>query len=201
MPNVTAPAMPQLDVVVFCPDDLANLYRNPLQLTCRVAATSSAETAMRYMSRTSADLFIVDGDRDDVGSSLCEQARAVRPTPPLVLVTMSDPAGAGQIIDRCDSVLLKPFAPNLLASRVGRLLRLQSRELRERASKLLERAHLHGAKSDHLKERAGTLREWPSEHCPYCAHTGVVLFDYSSIRRAWYACAGCRKVWLAKRLE
>jgi DNA-binding response OmpR family regulator len=201
MPNITGAGTPPLDVVVCCPDDFADLYRTPLQLTCRVAATSSAETAMRYMSRTSADLLIVDGDRDDVGSSLCQQARAVRPAPPLVLVTMSNPAGAGQVIDRCDSVLLKPFAPNLLVSRVGRLLRPHNRELRERASKLLERAHLHRAKSEHLKDRSGTLREWPSEHCPYCSHTGVVLFDYSSIRRAWYACGECRKVWLAKRLE
>jgi hypothetical protein len=149
--------------------------------------------------------MIVDADRDDHGVPVLDAANAAVPVATSILVTLSQPEVAGHVIDKCDSILLKPFASSLLSSRVGRLLRLQqhSRELRQRSNRMLERLHVDRAKSNHLKQRfsAGTLREWPNHQCPYCAHGGVVFFDYAGMRRAWYACPGCRQVWLAKRLE
>lgn len=96
-------------------------------------------------------------------------------------------------------MLLKPFAPNLLIARIGRLLRERSTHLRVQAARSL-------GKSAHLTERidqlkTGTNRKWPNTQCPYCSHSGVTSFDFASIRRAWYACLLCRKVWIAKRQE
>jgi transposase-like protein len=96
-------------------------------------------------------------------------------------------------------VLLKPFAPNLLFARIGRLVRARSEMLLTRA----RQSHL---KTAHLSERseallAGTNRVWPNTHCPYCSHHGVTSFEFCSHRRAWYACLQCKKVWIAKRQE
>ena len=38
-------------------------------------------------------------------------------------------------------------------------------------------------------------------HCPYCSNQGVTSFEYASVRRAWYACVACKKVWIAKRQD
>src|SRR5262245_13248166 len=202
-PQATSPS-PQADVVVLCPEAETARYRMPLMQTCRVAFTVSPEAVIQYLSRVKPSLLIVDGDRNDLGVSACDAARVV-PAAPSILVTLSQPEAAGQVIDKCDSILLKPFAPSLLSSRVGRLLRLRqrSREIRQRSNKLLEKLRVQQAKSTHLMERPsiGTLLEWPNYQCPYCEHSGVVLFDYTGMRRAWYACPKCRKVWLAKRLE
>jgi DNA-binding response OmpR family regulator len=190
------------EIVVLCPEAETARYRAPLAQTCHVATTASPEAAIQYLTRVKPSLLIVDGDRNDFGVPVCDAANAFAPVPS-ILVTLSQPEAAGQVIDRCDSVLLKPFAPNLLSSRVGRLLSLRrSRELRVKSDLILERVHLEQAKGNHLRERmAGTLVGWPSEHCHYCDHSGVILFDHSSHRRSWYACPQCRKVWLAKRLE
>jgi DNA-binding response OmpR family regulator len=120
--------------------------------------------------------------------------------PSTVLVTT---ANADRVPDAllsgCDGVLLKPFAPNLLFARVGRMLRAQSVALRLRA-------HQQFAKSAHLTERSallttGTNQVWSSTHCPHCQHDGVTSFDHASHRRDWYACLSCKKVWMAKRQE
>jgi len=122
------------------------------------------------------------------------------PVPATVLVTTTDVEKIPDaILAGCDAVLLKPFAPNLLFARVGRLVRSRSTELRYRAVR-------QRAKSHHLHERsdlllAGTNQQWPNTHCPYCMHQGVTSFEFTSYRRAWYACLDCKKVWLAKRQE
>ena len=70
-------------------------------------------------------------------------------------------------------------------------LRARSAHLRNKGAHLAERVEL-------LK--LGIIQEWPAASCPYCAHP-VTSFDYASLRRAWYACVQCKKVWLAKRLD
>ena len=138
-----------------------------------VAVTSSPEALIQYLSRAKPSVLIVDGDGDDRGLPVCDAAKAVAPTPS-VLVTLSEPDAAGQVIDKCDSILLKPFSASLLSSRVGRLLRLRSRELRGRSAEILGRLHVQQAKSNHLIERPlGTLIAWGDQHCPYCDHGGV----------------------------
>ena len=103
------------------------------------------------------------------------------------------------LVAGCDGVLLKPFAPNLLYARIGRLLRA-------RTDALVSRARQQHLKALHLGERAdmllsGSNRVWPNTHCPYCNHAGVTSFEFCSHRRAWYACVECKKVWIAKRQE
>jgi len=130
---------------------------------------------------------------------ICREAKS-HPLPPQVLVTTSltervpDALAAG-----CDGVLLKPFAPNLLHARLGRLLRARSEALKNKARQNRLKAHHLGERSELLL--AGTNRVWSNTDCPYCNHSGVTSFEFCSHRRAWYACLKCKKVWIAKRLE
>src|SRR5262245_20986821 len=176
-----------------------------------VAVTSTAVTAKEYLRRAKpllvvAGLEVLNGD----SVSICQEAKLIEP-PSAVLVTTANVERVPDALDAgCDGVLLKPFAPNLLYARIGRLLRERStailaRDYREQSSALRSRAHDALAKSQHLVGRsavfAGTNRSWPNTHCPYCNHEGVTSFEYASHRRSWYACLNCRKVWLAKRQE
>jgi hypothetical protein len=104
----------------------------------------------------------------------------------------------------CNGVLLKPFPPILLVTRISRLLKDHAAELKRRAAVSLGRAAYARGKAAHLVERIdllrnGTNRVWPATHCPYCSNQGVTSFEHASMRRAWYACVACRKVWIAKR--
>src|SRR5262245_38988535 len=93
----------QPDCIVLCPESETARYRTPLMQTCHVAITSSPGAIIQYLSRAKPALLIVDGDRDDYGVPVCDAAKAV-PRPPSVLVTLSQPEPAGQVIDRCDSI-------------------------------------------------------------------------------------------------
>ena len=88
----------------------------------------------------------------------------------------------------CHAVLLRPFAPNLLAARLGRL----SREIPTTPNALRGLAAL---------QLVGTNRVWPDTQCPTCHAGGAVSFEFSSYRRMWYACLGCDHVWLGPRQE
>jgi hypothetical protein len=193
---------PQVDVLVLCPELEAGRYRAPLAESCRIAVTSSRDAAVQYLARATPSVVVIDGDVEEAGAGVYEVAKSAA-APPALLVTLSTPEAAGAVIDKCDSILLKPFAPNLLSARVGRLLRSRSQQVRVHSAILLARAEQVRAKSTHLMHRqsATTNVEWPNDHCPHCDHTGVILFDYASLRRAWYACPACRKAWLAKRRE
>src|SRR6185295_6714093 len=97
--------------------------------------------------------------------------------PSTVLVTTSDVSQVPEAIEAgCDGVLLKPFAPNLLHARIGRLLR-------GRTSEVLLHGQVH-----HAPGSSGTNRLWPNTACPNSNHEGVTSFEFSSHRRSWYAC-------------
>jgi DNA-binding response OmpR family regulator len=166
----------------------------------RVNSTSHAPVALEYIRRMSPAVVVTElALGDGTGVEICSTAKSLSP-PATVLVTTSDPAAVPDALAAgCDGVLLKPFAPNLLITRVSRLLRDRSNQLRLHAARTF-------GKSAHLSERAdllraGTNRKWPNTQCPYCTHSGVTSFDFASMRRAWYACLDCRKVWMAKRQE
>jgi DNA-binding response OmpR family regulator len=181
-----------------------------LRVSFTVEVTATAGTARDYVRRAQpalvvAGLDVLNGDSGDV----LRDARLLEP-PAAVLVTTSHVESVPDVLAGCDSVLLKPFAPNLLYARIGRLLRDRSaailaRNHRAQSNGLRSRAHDAIAKSQHLVGRSavfvGTNRTWPNSHCPYCDHEGVTSFEYASHRRAWYACLTCRKVWLARRQE
>lgn len=168
-------------------------YAAVLRGSYRVATTSSSDVARQFLRRQAPGLVITELDLPGGdGVEICREAKRL-PSPTQVLVTtvnadrVPDALSAG-----CDGVLLKPFAPNLLFSRIGRLLRARSR------NQGLRTAHLADASEALL---SGTNRVWPNTHCPYCNHRGVTSFEFCSHRRAWYACLQCKKVWIAKRLE
>lgn len=199
----TAAAMPDLLVV----DPSADGYVQVLGQAFRVVSTARSAAAFEHLTRVVPAAMVTDLDGLD-GSpiDLIVRARTFS-LPPAILVTTADPARVPDaLVAGCDSVLLKPFAPNLIYSRLSRMLRLRQQTLRQQSAVLGERANRNYAKSLHLHERgdllsAGCMQEWPTTECPYCSHEGVTSFEYASHRRAWYACLACRKVWMAKRRD
>jgi CheY-like chemotaxis protein len=188
------------DLLLIDPSTEAAAWAPALRTQYQVSTTPTADTARQFLRRSMPSIIVTELDlAGGDGVDICRQAKAL-PIPPSVLVTTTrtervpDALAAG-----CDGVLLKPFAPNLLYARIGRLLRARSESLRTKARH-------QQLKAQHLGERtqlllSGSNRVWPHAHCPYCAHAGVTSFEFASHRRAWYACLQCKQVWLAKRQE
>ena len=198
----TVSPQPLPELLLVDSEAVTSRYIAPLRERFRVSRMNAVATAVQYVARTSTapSLGVVELELPDgSGTEICRAMKAL-PVPATVLVTTADVDRVPAAIEAgCDAVLLKPFAPNLLFGRLGRLLRARSAELRNRSL-------WQHAKAQHLRDRsdmlrAGTNHEWPNTHCPHCAHAGVISFEYTSYRRAWYACLSCRKVWLAKRQE
>jgi len=199
LPSSISPTTPP-DLLLVDPSPDAGSYATALRGSYRLAITTSVDVAKQFLHRHPPTLVVTElnlqgGD----GVEICREAKKlVQPTSVLVMTTdaerVPDALAAG-----CDGVLLKPFAPNLLFARIGRLLRARSEMLRGQARRQqLKATHLY-ERSDALQ--AGTNKTWPNTHCPYCNHTGVTSFEFCSHRRSWYACLECKKVWIAKRLE
>jgi DNA-binding response OmpR family regulator len=200
LPSVS-PSLPPLPELLFVDADAtAARYLPLLREQYRVTTAAGAAAALQMLGRTAPALVVTELDLSDgPGEEICKRAKALT-TPATVLVMTGQVERVPSALSAgCDGVLLKPFAPNLLYARLGRLLRSRSIEL-------LMRAHRQQAKAAHLREHvellaAKTNREWPHTHCPYCQHRGVTSFEFTSHRRSWYACLSCDKVWIARRQE
>jgi DNA-binding response OmpR family regulator len=203
-PTATTPTvvMPPSDLLLVDSEDNALRFTSALREKFRVTHAATVDGALRALERTPPSLVVTElslAGAAGAGNVICRAAKQLS-VPATILVTTTEVDQVPDaILAGCDAVLLKPFAPNLLFARLGRLVRSRSTELRYRAVR--ERA-----KSVHLHERyglllSGTNQQWPNTHCPYCMHQGVTSFEFTSYRRAWYACLDCRKVWLAKRQE
>jgi DNA-binding response OmpR family regulator len=203
-PAQVAPTLPSPppDLLLVESEDNAVRYTSALREKFRVTHAVTVDAALRAIERTPPALVVTElavAGSGSGGTAVCRAAKQLS-VPATILVTTTEVERVPEaILAGCDAVLLKPFAPNLLFARVGRLVRARSTELRYRAVR-------QRAKSRHLQERtdlllAGTNQPWPNTHCPYCAHQGVTSFEFTSYRRAWYACLECKKVWLAKRQE
>jgi DNA-binding response OmpR family regulator len=192
--------IPKPELLFVDTDQVSAQYLPALREQFRVTSVYTADAALQSLMRVAPDMVVTELDLSDgPGEEICRRAKLLRVPATVLVTTPTAERVPGALTAGCDGVLLKPFAPNLLHARIGRLLRARSLELRLRA-------HRQYAKSSHLSERtellaARTNVEWPSTHCPYCAHQGVTSFEYASHRRAWYACVACQKVWIAKRLE
>ena len=203
MLSTTASIAPSLPDVLLVDQDLVTRdYAAMLSDQYRITTSVTARAALTHLARMTPTLVATEldlADGDGAGHDVCRRAKALA-IPATVLVLTSNPERVPPALAAgCDGVLLKPFAPNLLHARIGRLLRARALELQLRAQRQV-------AKSAHLLERselfaARTNQVWSTTHCPYCQHAGVTSFDYASYRRAWYACMTCQKVWLAKRRE
>lgn len=187
---------PTVNLLIADPD--ASSYVSVLRNAYRLTLTSNIDEAMRQLGLVGPEIVIA-GLEVPNGSALelCTRAKNT-PADPSVLVTTDDPHSVPDaLLAGCDSVLLKPFAPNLVLSRLSLLTR--ARQLRYRAER-------QRAKASHLRERSDLIRtgglvEWPNTHCPQCDHSGVTTFDFASHRRAWFACLECKNVWMAKPPE
>ena len=176
-PAETTPAL----LLAIDPLDAAMYAAAPFT---RLSAQTTADAVQR-IARERPRIVVVDWDREDFdGPAICRAAAALPATS--VLVTTSTPERVPAILKAgCHAVLLKPFARNLIAARLGRLLR-------ERPVRGLSGARIG---------ESGTNRVWPTTACPQCHTSGATSFDFSSYRRMWYACLACDAVWLGARQE
>ena len=202
----TGPSIQNLEqkadaVLLLVHQEAENLpYLGLLRSTYRVATTSNINVAKEFLRRSSPSVVVSELlFNGQSGIEVCREAKSLS-APPSVLITAEEATQVpAALAAGCDSVLLKPFPPNLLFARIGRLIRGRSVLLRAQAEQQQRKAaHLHDRYELLL---AGTNRVWPTTHCPYCDHRGVTSFEYASHRRAWYACLECGKVWIAKRQE
>jgi CheY-like chemotaxis protein len=178
-----ADARPTLIVAVAA----SEVDRFPTGAFARFAARNTGD-ALRLIERWRPRVVAVDWDVEDFdGKQICAAARQTAGTG--VLVTMNGPEHAPAALKAgCHALLLKPLTVNLVAARLGRLVReLPTAAV---ASRLAEKLG-----------QFGTNRTWPDVACPKCSQAGAVGFEYSSHRRTWYACMGCEAVWLGRRQE
>lgn len=184
MLSISSPAAPSTitDVLLVDTDIATAMYGPSLREKYRLHAAPTWEAALLVLTRSQPALVITDlGLGGTFGVDVCRHAKAL-PVPSTVLVTTSDVSRVPDALDAgCDSVLLKPFATNLLHARIGRLLR--------------------GRFTGAGRPSSGTNCVWPKMPCPSCNHEGVTCFEFSSHRRAWYACLHCKHVWIGQRQE
>ena len=187
MSNTTPPhtyppshARPAADVLLLGWETTTAKLAQILRGSCRVVVSSTAFTARAFLKRSAVDVLVTDIDLPDSAAidDLCREAKELQ-KPPAVLVMTEDVERVPNALEaRCDGVLLKPFAPNLLVGRVARLIRGRTSPTPD-----------------------GTNQFWPETACPFCDTQGVTTFEFTSHRRAWYACGNCKKVWIGKRQE
>jgi DNA-binding response OmpR family regulator len=150
--------------------------------SCR-PARSSIE-AVTLLKREPPTVLLIDWDTQADAQAVC----AAVGDRTAVLGLIGDPAQAPAALRAgCQGLLLKPVIPNLLAARLGRLVR-------ERMSFPTQGRQVA------IGER-GTNRLWSQTSCPSCGQGGAIGFEFSSRRRSWYACLGCDGVWLGPRQE
>ncbi|HXD16325.1 MAG TPA: response regulator [Vicinamibacterales bacterium] len=187
--------------VLFIGDEAATSALAPaLRRNYAVAVTSTVETAREFLCRVKPGLLILDLDlADGQSASICAHAKSLAP-PPTILVMTADAARVPEALTAgCDSVLMKPFLPNLFYARVGRLARERAAVTGLQRLRAVPRSQEPGAVSFAL--RRGTNRVWPGDECPHCHQSGVTSFEYAAHRREWFACLGCREVWVGERRE
>jgi CheY-like chemotaxis protein len=149
--------------------------------------THDGGDAVKAIASTRPRAIVLDWDEPSTAAvDVCSAARSSGSTS--VLVTTRDVKNAPAILRAgCHGVLLKPFAPNLLAARLARVIKETDRPW--------------GQRSGTLPWQTGTNRVWPETACPACGKLGATSFDFSSYRRMWYACLVCDHTWLGRRQE
>jgi CheY-like chemotaxis protein len=182
----TAPIETTPTVLVVTSESEAPLYKGPLG----VAMAHTAGNAAERIEQLRPGVVIVDLDTPDLdGAAVCQAAS--RSSSTHVLVTTANPEKVPVALRAgCHAVLLKPFAPNLLAARLGRLMRERTQQQRLRS--------LRGSAYATVD---GTNRVWESVACPHCHTSGATGFEFQSHRRMWFACLSCNAVWLGARQE
>jgi len=154
-----------------------------------VAHTTAA--ALQQIARAQPELLVLDLDASAIDSLQICRSCAGRATPTVLVITSDVERVPAALTAGCHGVLLKPFAPNLLIARLGRMAREREQQLRKSPAGMGPRA----------TRPVGTNRLWNATACPHCSTTGAVSFEFASHRRMWYACLVCESVWLGARQE
>jgi CheY-like chemotaxis protein len=178
------PASPTMLVVAAEPD-----VRHFAVQSFTLATAHTTGAALQQIAALRPTLLVVDLDNTSCdGYQVCKAAHDVATI--TTLVTTAKPERVPAALNAgCHAVLLKPFAPNLLAARVGRLMRERQQQIRMRTLRV------GSTTAD------GTNRVWESITCPKCQTGGVTSFEFHSHRRMWFACLACSSVWLGPRQE
>ena len=185
------------DVLFVDAESVAASLVPSLRNRCTVAVASTVDTAKQLLRHVRPALVIMEIEiGDGAALDVCRQAKSLNPPPAVLVITAATQKVPDALAAGCDSVLLKPFPPNLFYGRVGRLLRAYTAGVSARADSA-------PADSDSLSERSasqfvGTNRMWPDTRCPYCDHAGVTSFEFAALRREWYACLRCTQAWIAE---
>lgn len=191
---------PRPELLFVDTDQVSARYLPALREQFRVTSVYTADAALQSLMRVSPAMVVTELDLSDgPGEEICRRAKQLRVPPTVLVMTPAAERVPSALVAGCDGVLLKPFAPNLLHARIGRLLRARAVELRLRAQRQYAKAVYLSERSELLAARTNV--EWPSTHCPHCAHQGVTSFEYASHRRAWFACLACQKVWISRRQD
>ena len=191
---MTSDATERVTLLVVDPssgdDSLASL-RGRFEVT--EAATEVAAIRSLRLIRPSAvvtESRLPEGD----GLAVCREAKRQAAPPAVVVTTGVVEDAPAALMAGCDSVVVKPFPPNLLHRRLDRVLR-------DRAAQLQLHSYLQSQELIHLKERFAHYsinRVWSDTHCPSCQQGNAVSFDAGVHRRLWFACLTCQKVWTAR---
>jgi CheY-like chemotaxis protein len=154
----------------------------------RVTARNNAEL-IALLARERPTAVVIDGDLPGLdAAAACTAARSHDGVS--VLVAVGSPEQVPPFLKAgCHAILLKPFAPNLFAGRMGRLLRDRAQQPRG----------VDGTRTAHVPQ--GTNRAWETVACPRCSEPNAVSFDFTSHRRMWFACLACNQVWIGHRQE
>jgi CheY-like chemotaxis protein len=172
--------------------DEADVPRYALPAFNRVVAKSPAEL-LAALTRERPSAVLLDLDVSWVDAAATCRTAVTQARTNLLAITRSPDAVVPVLRAGCHGVLLKPFAPNLLAARLGRLMREAPSE---------RRRHESGDVPWLSQPRPrGTNRAWPEVSCPRCSAPNAWSFEFASHRRMWFACLGCDHVWVGARLE
>jgi DNA-binding NarL/FixJ family response regulator len=196
----------QHEVLLVEVETRAAEYAAVLRQTYRVVSTANGDVARQYLVKGAPSLVVADMDGMAEAADIIRTAKASG-KPATVLVIATDVASIPELLQAgCDAVLLKPFAPNLLYARIGRLLRARTKQqrIRTRQDQIRPRyipGNGNGRGDGDSSLAATTNRVWAEVACPSCQQNGVVSFEFASHRRAWYACLACKGVWMSKRRE
>jgi CheY-like chemotaxis protein len=173
-----APAAGSLRVLVVAGGPDLDLY--PTGPHARLTAHTTGD-AIAAIERERPALVVIDWDLRNVDAVKVCRAAVRFPMMRLLMTTASPDTVPAAIRAGCQAVLLKPFARNLAAARIGRL----SRQVLPGPTPLALAA----------AEGRGTNRRWLGLTCPGCSAAGIISFEFSSQRRLWFACLECSHVW------
>jgi hypothetical protein len=170
---------PPPSTVLFAIADADRLLYSGDKFTRWFAHTTT--DSARLIAANMPSLVVVDWDQPRLDA--VEISRVTRTLPHGRLLGTTDTVSKVPMMLKAGThaILLKPFAPNLLAARIGRTLR--------------ETTTVRG------QMQPGPTKVCDDIACPQCDVAGATGFDHYSHRRMWFACLSCDHTWLGPRRE